>query len=60
MDEVLIEMKVFNPLEIVLLYHLEGEYQMVVYILTNHQILCSPNFHTRTTYGIGAKLISNA
>jgi len=50
MDKVFIDMKVFNPLETVLLYHLEGEYQMVDYILTNHQILCSPKFHTHTQH----------
>jgi len=60
MDKVLINMQVFNPLEIVLLYHLEGKYYMVDYTLTNHQVLCSPKFHTHTTYGIGAKLMSNA
>lgn len=59
MDNILIDMKMFNPLEIVLLYHLEGEYWMVDCILTN-QVLCSPKFHTHTRYGIGAKLMSNA
>lgn len=60
MDKVFIDMKVFNPLEIVLLYPLEGEYWMVDCTLTNHQVFCSPKFHTHTRYGIGAKLMSNA